>query len=347
MIPKSVSDSVLRHAARFRSRGRLPILSYLYSSAALLRSSQALVGLQRNRSIQDEHLLAAITELAPHKELLIVDARPSKSAMANAVTGAGFMPLEHYGDCRRVYLGIENIHAVREAYLAVFEGLLEGLPLRTAKLEGGWTKFYERIMEGVKIIVEHLKLGLAVLVHCSDGWDRTAQQVSLAQICLDPATRTIDGFIALIQREWISAGHQFAARLGHTLPLNALHPPTAARSISRVFSNFTRTGSEEAIKRPQDEYCPVFPQFLDCVLQFLRVYPKAFAFDHRLVELIWKEAYALQTDTFRFNCEQERLTVETPVCFWSFLKERREELANPGYQSTGELSITKDVMFYL
>ena len=33
-----------------------------------------------------------------------------------------------------------------------------------------------------------------VVVHCSDGWDRTAQTCSLASIILDPYYRTIHGF---------------------------------------------------------------------------------------------------------------------------------------------------------
>lgn len=34
----------------------------------------------------------------------------------------------------------------------------------------------------------------SVLVHCSDGWDRTAQLTALAMIMLDPYYRTIKGF---------------------------------------------------------------------------------------------------------------------------------------------------------
>ena len=34
----------------------------------------------------------------------------------------------------------------------------------------------------------------SVLVHCSDGWDRTAQLTALAMLMLDPHYRTIRGF---------------------------------------------------------------------------------------------------------------------------------------------------------
>lgn len=36
------------------------------------------------------------------------------------------------------------------------------------------------------------KKGRPVLVHCSDGWDRTPQIVATAQLCLDPYYRTVE-----------------------------------------------------------------------------------------------------------------------------------------------------------
>lgn len=50
----------------------------------------------------------------------------------------------------------------------------------------------------------------SVVVHCSDGWDRTAQLTSLAMLMLDSYYRTIKGFEVLIEKEWISFGHRFA-----------------------------------------------------------------------------------------------------------------------------------------
>lgn len=43
-------------------------------------------------------------------------------------------------------------------------------------------------------MVAHLEAGDPVLVHCSDGWDRTSQLTSLAQLLVDPYYRTIEGF---------------------------------------------------------------------------------------------------------------------------------------------------------
>jgi len=43
-----------------------------------------------------------------------------------------------------------------------------------------------------------IKEKASVLVHCSDGWDRTAQTCSLASLILDPYYRTIHGFQVII-----------------------------------------------------------------------------------------------------------------------------------------------------
>lgn len=69
----------------------------------------------------------------------------------------------------------------------------------------------------------------SVVVHCSDGWDRTAQVVALAELMMDPFYRTIEGLRVLIEREWVFYGHQFQTRLGAWARCNCV------RACSRLF----------------------------------------------------------------------------------------------------------------
>ena len=91
-----------------------------------------------------------------------------------------------------------------------------------------------------------------MLVHCSDGWDRTAQVCATAQLLLDPHYRTIEGFAVLVEKEWCAFGHKFRDRCGHG---SAAH---------------------------HSERSPVFVQWLDVVWQLLEQHPVAFEFSEVL-----------------------------------------------------------------
>ena len=63
-MPKSVSDEELREVAKFRSRGRLPVLSWMHpeSQATICRCSQPLVGVSAKRSTSDEKIVQQIMD---------------------------------------------------------------------------------------------------------------------------------------------------------------------------------------------------------------------------------------------------------------------------------------------
>ncbi|KAJ2399570.1 phosphatidylinositol-3-phosphatase ymr1 [Coemansia sp. RSA 2559] len=270
-VPAKISDTTLTYAAKHRSKSRLPVLCYLHpNKASMTRSSQPMVGLKQARSVQDEKLVEAILAtsepqgVAPRygteRNNIIIDARPTTNAVANRAVGAGSENMDHYKRCRKEYLGIDNIHVMRDALNKMVDAMQaveqqdpssssasperppRGVVARIQGSKTNWLRHIGNIMVGVRTIVEAIDAGNHVLVHCSDGWDRTAQLTSLAQLCLDPYYRTIKGFAVLIEKEWVSFGHQFSLRCGHTGHLDKFKV-SRAKAASKASSDDNNGGA--------------------------------------------------------------------------------------------------------
>ena len=143
-----------------------------------------------------------------------------------------------------------------------------GMPRVRARVkEESWFSMLLVILRGAYRVVGMVRSGRPVLVHCSDGWDRTAQLTSLAQLMMDPYYRTIRGFAALIAKEWVAFGHQFARRNGQ----GGTHPRD----------------------RPDDsQRAPVFLQWLDTVEQIRRKHPRQFEFGPLLLVALAEHTYS-------------------------------------------------------
>ena len=156
---------------------------------------------------------------------LIVDARPKINALANRATGGGIEDIANYmanGDMQveKVFLNIANIHVMRASLDKVFDSFansdyIEMKPDQESLRKSGWLGHIAGLLDGSEMVARVVGLGGShVLVHCSDGWDRTAQVSALAQIMLEPHYRTMEGFISLIQKDFLSFGHKFRERSG-------------------------------------------------------------------------------------------------------------------------------------
>ena len=126
VVPGGMTNEELKRVCSFRSRGRIPAVTYFYeeTKATISRSSQPLVGLGKNRCQEDEKLLARImtignTTATPKGRMYICDARKKTAATGNKIMGKGTEDVKNYIGAVMLHMDIKNIHAVRES-----EGLL-------------------------------------------------------------------------------------------------------------------------------------------------------------------------------------------------------------------------------
>lgn len=279
VVPSKISDNTLKYASTFRSRQRIPVLTYLHpiNNCTITRSSQPFVGLRGKRSIQDERLVSACfsasrgstdpsnqagfdqspptsqpesfeseqelsdTEKAEDEFInnpdydksgkrliygaqqhnLIVDARPAINSYAMQAIGMGSENMDYYRFAKKVFLSIDNIHVMRDSLNKVIDALKDAdispfPPNRDALAKSNWLKHIAGILDGSAIIARQVAIQHShALIHCSDGWDRTSQLCALSQLMLDPYYRTIEGFIVLVEKDWLSFGHMFQKRSGY------------------------------------------------------------------------------------------------------------------------------------
>uniref|UniRef100_A0A671UR73 Myotubularin related protein 7b n=1 Tax=Sparus aurata TaxID=8175 RepID=A0A671UR73_SPAAU len=275
-VPKSATPTIIVGSSRFRSRGRFPALAYF------------------------------------HQDTLL-------NAMANRAAGKGYENEDHYTNIKLQFIGIENIHVMRSSQQKIIDVGEMRSPSMTDFLWGlensGWLKHIKAILDaGVFISRAVADEGISVLVHCSDGWDRTAQACSVASILLDPFYRTTKGLMVLIERDWVSFGHKFSHRYAH-------------------------------LDGDPKEVSPVIDQFLECVWQLSEQFPCAFEFNERFLIAIHTHVYSCHFGNFLGNCQKERRDMrlcERSHSVWPQLWKDRVEYTNPLYKA--EMSQTQGVL---
>ncbi|VAI87006.1 unnamed protein product [Triticum turgidum subsp. durum] len=345
IVPKSISDEDLWQASTFRAGRRLPIISWCnpVSGAVLARSSQPLVGLMMNfRNNADEKLVSAlciqnVDANLPPRKLYIVDARPRANALANGAKGGGSESSSNYPKSERnrgSTWGGGSLNSMTQ-----FSSML-----------GEWLNHIQNILVGASWIAAQIaQESASVLVHCSDGWDRTTQLIALACLLLDPYYRTFDGFQALVEKDWLAFGHPFAERLGiPTVSENGgsqyelLRQPSVGNltsSPSRGSLGTPGSSSNTSVQsQTSNNSSPILLQWLDCIAQLLRLYPAAFQFSSYSAWLIF-----IPNASER---EREQSGVTSSChCMWTYLADLRasggsfHEHINPFYDRERLISI--------
>jgi hypothetical protein len=128
----------------------------------------------------------------------------------------------------------------------------------------------------------------------------------LSQILLDPYFRTIDGIIVLIEKDWLSFGHQFALRNG--INSKEIH---------------------------EDQNAPIFLQWLDCLHQLIGQFPNAFEYNTEFLLFIAFHYNSNLYGTFLYNSELERLDKDAKnktVSIWTDVFNSKNRFKNHFYQ---------------
>ncbi|XP_070944463.1 phosphatidylinositol-3-phosphate phosphatase MTMR1 isoform X2 [Macaca nemestrina] len=310
VVPTSVKDDDLSKVAAFRAKGRVPVLSWIHpeSQATITRCSQPLVGPNDKRCKEDEKYLQTIMDAnAQSHKLIIFDARQNSVADTNKTKGGGYESESAYPNAELVFLEIHNIHVMRESLRKLKEIVYPSIDEARwlSNVDGThWLEYIRMLLAGAVRIADKIESGkTSVVVHCSDGWDRTAQLTSLAMLMLDSYYRTIKGFETLVEKEWVSFGHRFALRVGH--------------------GNDNHADADRS---------PIFLQFIDCVWQMTRQFPSAFEFNELFLITILDHLYSCLFGTFLCNCEQQRFKDDVytkTISLWSYINSQLDEFSNP------------------
>lgn len=110
--------------------------------------------------------------------------------------------------------------------------------------------------------------------------------------------------MVVIEKEWISFGHQFALRCSHSIP------------------------------KQDDQVSPIFIQWLDCVHQLIIQYPDLFEFNNNLLVFLAYHVNSCLYGTFLMNTEKERLSnfiKFKTASIWSDVINHKEKFINKNY----------------
>ncbi|KAM0872924.1 hypothetical protein ACQ4PT_038387 [Festuca glaucescens] len=354
IVPNSISDEDLFLAATYRMGGRFPAISWFDngSGAVLARSSQPKIQYLR---VRDELVSAlrtpSIHHTDPQRKLYIVDVRDKISAVGNMAKGGGSELGSVYEDTEVCYSEVNNIHAMRTCfhglrqYVNAYGSISsDGAPLHERDPISVWTQAPKSVVDISKLQtwLSHIQSILtgasyitakitgesaSVLVHCSDGWDRTSQLVSLSCLLLDPFYRTFSGFRALVEKDWLAFGHKFSARMGLPNKMAGEKPPKYELPWHAV-------GSIQSVK----ERSPIILQWLECIAHLLFMYPCAFEFSSKFLVDFMDAVLSCRFGNFLCDSERDReqADVASCLCIWKYLADLRasdnlHEHRNPLY----------------
>lgn len=316
VVPNCIDDDTLTAAGLFRQEGRFPVLSFRHTNGAvLMRAGQPLYGPKHRRCRQDEKILNSV--LGDGMKGIIYDLRSSNAIAQQQNKGGGTESNANYSQWKIYNRSMDDVDN-QQQLLESFSKLVDASNDKEiscdkwiSKLDScGWPESVRNALHTACIVAQHIhQKAEPVLIHGTKGEDATLLVSSLVQIILNPDCRTIRGLQALIEREWLQAGHPFGSR-------HRCGP----------YSSFARAA-------------PTFLLLLDCIRQFLEQYPCSFEYRQSFLITLFEHSYASQFGTFLCDSDQERSALgvyKQTTSIWSWINQPDEltTYINPLYEPT-------------
>ena len=141
-----------------------------------------------NRKLEDEAMVNEIgktsntgRQLVHNSRVVIYDARPRLNAEVNRVKGGGYENIKNYRNSELLFCDIDNIHEVTKTSKKMQEISNHPEAFHSCEKYSGmldntdYMQFIATILKSINMVLDTmLHQNTNVLVHCSDGWDRTA-----------------------------------------------------------------------------------------------------------------------------------------------------------------------------
>ena len=281
-VPQGIKDKTLQVVAASVEGGRLPVLCW---SSLVDRTSIFRGAVLPEKGVDVLEYWSAIKAAAhPHTvQSILVEGSSASSSIA--------LYLASEGELSELLEAISSQH------------LQEPFTPTGATEISRWERRVRNTLNSAKAISNMIKVKNQTVVLQSNSQGGTLAAVSaLSQFIVDARFRTIQGFCALIEKEFVHFGFPFIVK-----------------------------GDSSRLERTLFEKCGGFILFLDCVWTFISQFKAAFQFSKELIIFLFDALSCGIYDTFGSSCEKERKLDANPHSLWDYVLRNTSLFDNPSY----------------